>query len=493
MMKTANGRKRLPSTHSNSGTRNALRAPGNRRSVVSSSLRFLRQRTSAIGASLRDRSDRSRAQRFAGTAFLIRAASGAMGLPFQVLLARWMGAHEFGIYAYVWTWVLLIGSFIDFGFETSAQRFIPAYSQTKKFDLLRGFIRGSGFLVLGFATVIAAFSAIAIRVLQPWIGETTVLPLYLACLVLPLYGLALAQGGIARSYDWTSLALTPSYIIRQIVILALVGVAYFAGFGADAVTATAASLIAVWATSLVQYLILRRKLRNKIARGPAAYDFKEWLRISLPIFMVGSFFFLLTYVDVLILQAFRSPQEVAVYFAATKVLALVGFIYYSVAAASAHNFTRLHVSGDRRKLAAFFTDSVRWTFWPSLAMTALVLLLGKPILYLFGAVFTQGYSLLFILSVGILARAAVGPADRLLNMLGEQKICAWVYVCVFALNLVGCLVLIPSLGITGAAISTSTALIVESITLFLIVSRRLGMHPLARGPRVRNEAAAMRR
>jgi O-antigen/teichoic acid export membrane protein len=463
-----------------------------RKNLTTFSLTFLRQKASAIKAALYDRSDRSRAQRSAGTAFLIRAASGALGLPFQVLLARWMGAHEFGIYAYVWTWVLLIGSFIDFGFETSAQRFIPAYSGTKNIKLLRGFIRGSRWLALGFATIIAALAAIAIRTLEPWIGETIVWPLYLACLVLPLYGLALVQGGIARSYDWTNLALMPSYIIRQIVILALVAMAYFAGFSTDAVIAMAASLIAVWATAIAQHLILHWKLKTKVSSGPAAYEFREWLRISLPIFMVGSFFFLLTYVDVLVLQAFRSPQEVAIYFAATKVLALVGFIYYSVAVAAAHNFTKLHVSGNRRRLAAFYTDSVRWTFWPSLAVTAFVLLLGKPILYLFGAVFTQGYSLLFILSIGLLARAAVGPADRLLNMLGEQKICALVYVCVFALNFIGCLLLIPHFGVTGAAISTSMALVVESITLFLIVSRRLGMHPLAKSPGVgRSEATAL--
>ena len=170
---------------------------------------------------------------------------------------------------------------------------------------------------------------------------------------------------------------------------------------------------------------------------------------------------------------------------------LVG-LHQGANGAAAHNFTKLHVSGNRRQLAAFYTDSVRWTFWPSLAMTAFVLLLGKPILYLFGAVFTQGYSLLFILSIGLLARAAVGPADRLLNMLGEQKVCALVYVCVFALNFIGCLLLIPHFGVTGAAISTSMALVVESITLFLIVSRRLGMHPLAKSPGVgRSEATAL--
>ena len=79
MMKTANGRKRLPLNNSNSSARSAARARNDRKNVVSSSLTFLRRRADAIRTSLRDRSDRSRAQRFAGTAFLIRAASGAMG------------------------------------------------------------------------------------------------------------------------------------------------------------------------------------------------------------------------------------------------------------------------------------------------------------------------------------------------------------------------------------------------------------------------------
>ncbi len=48
-------------------------------------------------------------QRLAGTVFLIRVASAALAFGSQVLLARWMGSFEFGIYVYVWTWVLLLG------------------------------------------------------------------------------------------------------------------------------------------------------------------------------------------------------------------------------------------------------------------------------------------------------------------------------------------------------------------------------------------------
>ena len=58
---------------------------------------------------------------------------------------------------------------------------------------------------------------------------------------------------------------------------------------------------------------------------------------------------------------------------------------------------------------------------------------------------------MLILVAGLMARAAVGPVERLLNMLGEQRVCAAVYATAFVLNLVLCVVLIPRIGVDGAA------------------------------------------
>ena len=192
--------------------------------------------------------------------------------------------------------------------------------------------------------------------------------------------------------------------------------------------------------------------------------------------MVESFYLLLTYTDVLVLQQFRAPAEVAIYYAAVKTLALVSFVYFSVSAASAHNFTTYHVAGDREKLSAFLSESIKWTFWPSLAATVLILALGRPFLWLFGPTFVQGYHLMFMLAAGLLARAAIGPVERLLNMLGEQRVCAIAYIGAFALNLGLSVLLIPRFGMTGAAIATSTALATESVLLFVVTKRRLGFH-----------------
>ena len=196
----------------------------------------------------------------------------------------------------------------------------------------------------------------------------------------------------------------------------------------------------------------------------------------MPVFLVEGFYFLLTHTDILLLQLFVTPDRIAVYYAAVKTMALVAFIYFAVSAACAHRFSEYHYSGDRARLAAFVGNATRWTFWPSLAMTFVLVVLGKPILMLFGPDFTAGYPLICILAIGLIARASVGPVERLLTMLGEQRICAAVYAGAFALNLVLCLILVPLLGLEGAAIATTTAMVVESALLFWVTRTRLGLH-----------------
>ncbi len=415
-------------------------------------------------------------QRMAGTMFLIRVVAAVLAYATQVLFARWMGSFEFGIYVYVWTWVLLIGQALDLGLATAAQRFVPQYRERKLFDLLRGFVFGSRGVAVGLAAVFAVICAGIVRLLQPWLDDYTVIPLYLACISFPAYALANTQDGIARSYDWAGLSIIPTYILRQLMLTALMAGAYASGLPVDAVTAMILAAAAIWFSTLSQGFVLNRRLAGQIAPGPKAYEFRVWLGTALPILMAESFYLLLAHTDILVLQQFRSPDEVAVYYAAVKTLALVAFVYWSVRVTAAHRFSEYHVAGDREGLSLFIAQSIRWTFWPSLAATVVLLAFGRPILGLFGPQFTDGYPLMFILAVGLMARATVGPSERLLNMLGEQRMCALVYALAFAVNISLCFLLIPRFGSVGAAIAIATALIAESLLLFIVTKNRLGFH-----------------
>jgi O-antigen/teichoic acid export membrane protein len=115
------------------------------------------------------------------------------------------------------------------------------------------------------------------------------------------------------------------------------------------------------------------------------------------------------------------------------------------------------------------------TFWPSLLMVCALVVFGKWILMLFGPGFEAGYPMILVLAVGLLARASIGPAERLLNMVGQQKVCAAVYAAAVVVNVALCFLLVPRLGPLGAAIATAAAVIVESVLLFVAVRTQTGI------------------
>ena len=425
---------------------------------------------------LADRSDSRIAQLVAGKVFLVRVGSALLALVSQVLLARWMGSSEFGVFIYAWTWVLMIGAISDVGLSSAARRFIPEYTELKSFDRLRGFLSGSRWLAFAIATGIGTVGLLTVNLLTPWLDQFAIVPLYLTCLTIPIYGLVQVQAGIAQSYDWPSLAFMPFYIWRQLALTVLMGFAWLVAVPTGAVTAMIIAVATTWAVTIGQSVVLNRRLRNKVPAGAKRYEVRAWFATSLPIFVVEGFYLLLTYVDIIALEQFRSPHDVAVYYAGARLLAIVAFVYFAIAGATTHKFTEYHVSGDRQRLAAFFSETIRWTFWPSVIACGAILIFGRPLLSLFGAGFEAGYDVMFILAVGMLARAAVGPAERLLNMLGERRQCAIVYATAFAINLTLCVVVIPHIGIEGAAAATSTALVVESTMLYVVARRRLGLH-----------------
>jgi O-antigen/teichoic acid export membrane protein len=426
-------------------------------------------------------SEASVTKRLAGTIFIIRVLSAAMAYLSQILLARWMGGSDYGVYVYVWTWVLLLGSMMDFGISASAQKLIPEYRARGEHALLRGFLSGSRWMTCAVSSVVSLLLAGLVKVLSPSIDANAVLPLYVGCLTLPAFVVANTQDGIARSHDWMRLGLMPQFIVRQSLIIGLTAGAFALGFHLGATVAMLASAAAVWIAMLGQMVVLNRKLGRHIAPGDKAYDFRGWLAVSLPILMVEGFYLLLSYTDVLVLQQFRSSEEVGVYFAVVKTLALVSFIHYAMAATTAHRFAEYHALGDKPRLEAYVAHAINWTFWPSLAATVLLLALGKPLLWLFGPQFVVGYDIMFIAAIGLVVRSAIGPVERLLNMLGHQHICALAYALSFVMNLVLCVVLVPRFGGHGAAAATSISLAFETVLLFWIVRQRLGLHVLAFG------------
>lgn len=415
-------------------------------------------------------------QKAAGTAFAIRVASAGIVFVSQVLLARWLGSSEFGSYVYVWAWLLLIGDLVHFGLPLTAQRFIPEYSEAKSFDLLRGYLRGSRLLCFGAGTATALLGAAVVYWLGDELETNLIWPLYFGCIALPAYVLSFMSDSVARSYNWMNLALIPGYVLRPLLLIAGAALLRLAGVQLDADHVVAVVAAAAWLAVIAQMLQLDMRLRRAVPKGPRHYAPRLWFSVALPMVFVWGLYTLLTTTDVLVLKQFRPAAEVAHYFAAAKVLALISMVHFAVSASTAHRFTAYEVAGDRKGLADFAATTVRWVFWASLVFTLAILSLGWPLLWLFGPDFVSGYPVMAVLAIGMLARASVGPVERLLNMLGHQRVCAFAYMGAFGVNLATCLLLAPHYGAIGAGIATASGFVVESVLLFVIAKRCAGLH-----------------
>src|SRR5712675_2296363 len=126
-------------------------------------------------------------QRMAGAAFVIRVTGAVAIFLSQILLARWIGGVEFGIYVYAWTWLQMVGDIIHLGLPLTAQRMVPEYTQRNDLDGLRGFLLGSRWVVFAAATAVAVLGAYALHALERSLDVGTIMPLYLACAALPFY------------------------------------------------------------------------------------------------------------------------------------------------------------------------------------------------------------------------------------------------------------------------------------------------------------------
>lgn len=427
----------------------------------------------------------SRAQRMAMIAFAIRVVSAAIAFASQIILARLMGKFEYGVFVFVWVIAIILGNLSCLGFHTAVIRFLPQYRTSGSDEAVLGLAATARIFAMASATLIAITGIAAIYLLGDRIDEHYIQPLFIGAFALPMIALGDVLDGTARANGWPVHALSPTYILRPLLILGFVALAIGFGQMADATTAILATLAAAYVTTLIQFGLITAKLRRRYPARKVEIHFRTWLLVAFPIFLIEGFYFMLTNADVIIVGIYLPPEKVAVYFAAAKTMALVHFVYFAVKAAAAQRFSGLVSGQDHAALSDFARQTVSWTFWPSLLVGGLVIAAGPFLLSLFGPGFAIGHPIMMVLFAGILVKAMIGPGEVLLTMAGEHKICAVIYALALSANLSLNIVLIPLWGLLGAATATASAMAVEAVLLHIIIRRRLGitMFIAARSPR----------
>ena len=423
-----------------------------------------------------DKGEEAASKRMALFVFAIRVASAVIAFVSQVLLARWLGSFEYGVFVAVWAFLIILATLVSFGMQTAAVRFVARYRKQNKPAHLWGMVRGSLGVTAASSFVVSLLIFLVFYFFETPLRDYYRMPILLAMICLPVLALTGVLDGIGRPFNWSFLSFLPTFIFRPVGILIIMAVALMLGAAASAVNAMLSAVVATYVVGVCHYLKLQTKLEKSLPAVKPRYKLKNWFLVALPIFLVESFYVLLTSVDVIFVSVMMQPEDTAVYYASTKILALVHFVYFAVRAAASHRYSAYHATGDIDGLRAYVGKSITWTFWPSLVLGLVMILTGKYFLFLFGAEFVSGVSFLYILVIGIVIRSGVGPAESLLVMTNNQKSCALVYMLALFVNVTLNLSLIPILGLEGAALATAFAMVFESAALYTLIKKKLDVH-----------------
>ena len=125
--------------------------------------------------------------------------------------------------------------------------------------------------------------------------------------------------------------------------------------------------------------------------------------------------------------------------------------------------------------------STRWVAYIGFPLMMVLIVIPGPFLNLFfGPAYLMGAQVLVVLTCSQLINIGKGPIDQLLIMTGRQRIWLRITVLAFGLNIITNWLLIPKLGLMGAAISNIITFSTLTIGGLLAVNTEFGFLPFDR-------------
>ena len=412
------------------------------------------------------------------TAFAIFVASAGVTACSQLLIARLVGAHTYGIYAYVIAWMTILAYFSALGFDIALLRFLPAYQTEGTWSLARGVIRYAErrALAVGILVILAGASIILIwsRQFTSELRNTFLIGFFLV----PALALLWIRCSIIRAFGGVVMALAPDKIVRDGLLLILVALTSLGlRWHTDAPLVMTATLVGSTVALGLASLSMRRFRPGAFTNAPPEYDAATWRHTAMPLVVISAAEALLNRTGVVLLGWFGETREAGIYSLVFNISFLAMLPRTAINTLFAPTISSLFTRNDRVTLQALVTKSASWTLSAAACIALVLAVLAEPILTWFGKDFADGVPALRILLVGQVIVASYGSQLYVMTMTKHERGAAALLIVSAAVNIAASIFFISILGLTGAAIATTIALIVWNVTMALFISRHLRLLP----------------
>jgi O-antigen/teichoic acid export membrane protein len=405
----------------------------------------------------------------------LNTTSFALTFVGTVLVSRELGATGYGTFAFALACARVLGSISNLGLSALTVRYVADYAEHERWSRLRGLVTRLN-QVVGLVSLGAIVVAAVVGTLVLDRDSDVYVPFLIGLLTVPLVVLTTQRQNVLQGLHRVILARIPETLVAPAIVIGLVLLALAAGVG---LTAENVLWITVASQALAFALgvwFLFRALPPAVRAANPEYEHRVWLRVGIPLFVMGIVSAANAQVGVIVLGAIGESADAGVYAVAVRASAFVSFVMLAATYPLMPALARLRSVGDETAYRDTVMSATRSVVLVSAPIVVGLLVFAGPILDIFGSGFSEGAAAVRILVVGEVVRLLVAVIAIGMLMSGEERLATKILALGAVLNIGLALALAPGLGETGAAIAQTASAVVSSVLVAIFAHRRQGFH-----------------
>jgi len=414
--------------------------------------------------------------------FLGAAASAFLGFVLTVVLARVLGDAGSGIVLQAIAVFTIVLSLARGGMDSAAVWIMPRLSAD---DPAR--IRGTLAMMFRLTAVSATVCAIAVITLAPMFALSgdrhaadvaraiTTAGWFLPAGALMLLALAATRGlgGVLPYVGVGSIAM-PAIRTGGVWLVAIAGgslVAVTVAWAAPVLIALAAALV------VLGFQVKRHEnaagLRGAWRVTPALRT--SVVRYALPRVLSAGLEQSILWLGILIVGFLAGSASAGVYGGASRLVAAGFIVDTALRIVVSTRFSALLFAGKIADVERLYRTAAIWLVLISTPVYVILAAFAPVVLRMLGPDFEQGSGVLMILCAGAVLTFTAGNIHSVLLMSGRSGWAAFNKAVVLVVNVVGNVVLVPLIGINGAAISWALSMLIDAMLAAVEVRRFIGI------------------
>lgn len=419
-------------------------------------------------------------------------ASGACGFLLIVVLTRGLGPERVGAFFVGVALFQILANTAELGADTGLVRMIARHRALEHVDeprrMLPLALAPVALVGIAFGAVMVVFAPDLARVFSRNSPAAIVEP-YIRWfgVFLPVATLLTVTLAATRGFGTMLPTVAVDKICKPVLQVLLAFIAVALGGEAFGVSLAYTMPMFVGLTIALGWLSVLVRRWESSTPGPVAVRRRwgeiagEFWRFTAPRGFAGFFQVGVLWLDTLLVGALASTAEAGIYGAATRFIQVGTFANVAVIQAIGPRLSEVLARGEHDRAEHLWQGATSWLMllvWP---FYFTVIIFGSTLLGIFGSGFEEGATALAIIAGASLVANGVGPVDIVLLMGGHS---AWQMantIVALTLNVVLNLVLIPIMGIEGAAIAWAASLLANNLLPLVQVWLFHRLHPFGRG------------